>query len=76
LTYKAENRAKIIRKNDTPKPGTVDEARSLENFLVLSGELRFTLRIVQRYFIWCRPGVALVYLKKLGGDVLNVEINN
>jgi len=47
LANEPENAAKIIRKNYAPEPRTIDEARRLENFLVLSGELRLTLQIVQ-----------------------------
>ena len=47
LANEAENAAKIIRKYYAPEPRTIDEARRLENFLILSGELRSTLQIVQ-----------------------------
>lgn len=73
LANEAENAAKIIGKNYTREPRTIDEARSLENFLVLP---QSTLRIARRYFIRVCPRVPLVDIEKSVGNVLNVVINN
>jgi hypothetical protein len=73
LANEAENTAKIIGKNYIREPRAIYEARNLEKFFVL---LQFTLRIAQRYFIWVRPRVPLVDLKKSVGDVLNMKIND
>lgn len=45
MTHETENAAKIIGKHYAREPRTVDEARSLKNFLILSGEFQFTLRV-------------------------------
>ena len=70
MTHEAENAAKIIGKYYAPEPTTVDEARGLENFLILSGEFQFTLRVAQRYFIWVCPGIALIDFKEFVGNML------
>ena len=76
LTHEAENATKIIGKYYAREPRTVDEARSLENFLILSSEFQLTLRVIQRYFIWVCPGIALIDLKEFVGNILNMRIND
>ena len=76
LTHEAENATKIIGKYYAREPRTVDEARSLENFLILSSEFQFTLRVIQRYFIWVCPSIALIDLKEFVGNILNMRIND
>ena len=76
LTHEAENATKIIGKYYAHEPRTVDEACSLEDFLILSSEVQSTLRVIQRYFIWVCPGIAFIDLKEFVGNILNMRINN
>ena len=76
MTHEAENAAKIIRKHYAREPRTVDEACSLENFLILRGEFQFTLRVAQRNFIWVGPSIALINLKEFDSNILNMGIND
>jgi hypothetical protein len=76
LTHEAENATKVVGKYYAREPRTVDEARCLEDFLILGSEFRFMLGVIPRYFIWVCPGIALIDFKKFVGNILNMRIND
>jgi hypothetical protein len=73
LANEAKNTAEVIGKDRASKPRAVDEARCLEDVLVLNGNLLLAFRIVRRDIIWVLVGGALVNLKQFVSNVLNMN---
>jgi hypothetical protein len=70
LATKTENAAEVIGKDDSPKPGAIDESRGLENIFVLIRDLLRTLEITQGDAFGFRICLTFVNFKQFVGDVL------
>jgi len=63
LANEAENATKVIGKDRASKPLAIDQTRRLEDVLFLSGELLYTVGILQGNIVWVDVGGTLVNLK-------------
>jgi len=63
LANEAENATKVIGKDRTSEPRAIDQTRRLEDVLVLSGELLYTVVILQGNIVWVHVGGTLVNLE-------------
>ena len=76
MANEAENATKVIGKDRASEPLAIDQTRRLEDVLFLSGELLYTVGILQRNIVWVDVGGTLVNLKYFVGNVLSMTVNN
>ena len=71
LPDQTENSREIVGENDETEPTAVDQSRSLEDFVILSGDSRGTVGCICGDGIRVLPAFAFIDLQEFLGDVLN-----
>lgn len=76
MANETKNAVKVIGKDCTSEPRTVDKARSLEYFLVLIGNLLRAVGMIKGDVLRFRPCATLVDFKEFVGNILHARIDN